>query len=160
MLFKRIIWHHTGDASQAPQFDKINLWHKSKNFPLSSLGFYVGYHFLIEPDGTVRQARNLDEIGAHDQGENLDSLGLGIAGNFDIGVPSENQTAAAVKILGEMMSSVGIKINRIEPHRQDDATSCPGLNIGDNWLILEYLKRHSDPSVRAFGLLAEDNKFL
>ena len=151
MTPQRIIWHHSADDSQEHQFDKINLDHQSKDFPVSATGFYVGYHWLIEPDGEVKQARPEDEIGAHDKGENLNSIGICLAGNFNAFLPSEEQAAAAAKLVGEIRSRWPIPINRIEPHRWDDTTDCPGLNLPDNWLILEYLKRHESHVVRAFA---------
>src|SRR3990167_1154547 len=124
------------------KFDKINAYHKSKGFPISSLGFYVGYHWLIEPDGTIKKARKEDEVGAHDQGENLDSIGICLAGNFNLNMPPEPQAASAAKLLGEIRDRLNIPITKIEPHRQDDQTDCPGKLLGDNWIILNYLDRH------------------
>ena len=160
MTPKRIIWHHTGDASPGAQFDKINAYHKSRGFPLSSLGYFVGYHYLIERDGTLRQARSLEEMGAHDQAENLNSLGIALAGNFDIERPSEAQTIKATKSLGEIMAAKSIPITRIEPHRRDDETSCPGRLLGDDWLTKEYLRRHANPLVQQFLAIGEEKGFL
>ncbi len=153
MVPVRIIFHHTADASKSNQFDKVNAYHKTRDFPFSRLGFYVGYHYFIERDGSIRQAREEDEIGAHDQGENLNSIGVCFAGNFDIEYPTEQQWTAYAKIIGEIRARHPIPINRIEPHRLDDATSCPGKNVPDDALIKEYLRRSPDPLLQAFGLI-------
>lgn len=153
MILKRIIWHHTGDDYTGDQFDKINAAHKARDFPKSKAGFYVGYHYLIEHDGSIRQARALDEIGAHDRGENLDSAGIALAGNFNITLPGEAQTLSACKVLGEMLSALKISITNIEPHRRDDHTACPGKRLGDDWLLKQYLRRHSRLGVKQFHLL-------
>ena len=95
---KRVIFHHTAAAINGAQFDKVNQWHKAKGFPLSSLSWYVGYHYFIERNGLTRQAREETEIGAHDQGENVDSIGICLAGDFNTERPTEAQAAAAAAI--------------------------------------------------------------
>ena len=160
MIPKRIIWHHSADATQTHQFDKINLYHKSKKFPYSSMGFWVGYHYLIEPDGVVKQARSENEIGAHDTGENSNSIGICLAGNFNLLLPNEAQVIAVAKLVADIKSRHNIPIARIEPHRWDDDTDCPGKYLSDNWLTNEYLKRHADPLVRSFQWLGNYLKLL
>lgn len=135
MVPKRIIWHHSADNSNENQFAKIDAYHKTRGFPISSLGYYVGYHFVIEKNGAVIKARMSDEIGAHDQGENPDSVGICLAGNFDIEMPTYAQELAFRVVLLELMLKWGITLLQIEPHRRDDQTSCPGKNLQDNYPI-------------------------
>lgn len=133
MAPRRIIWHHTAADSPTPQFFAINDWHKERGFPISTLGYYVGYHFVIEKDGQVRRARRDDEIGAHDRGENADSIGVALVGNFSIGYPTEEQKKSFKRLLRRLMLIHDIPLNAIEPHRRDDATECPGTNLPDSW---------------------------
>ncbi len=156
----RIIWHHSADSSTAHQFVKINAYHKTRDFPLSSMNFYVGYHYLVEQDGTVMQARKENEIGAHDTGENLNSIGICLAGNFDVQWPSEAQRASVCQLLGQVRKRWNIPINRIEPHRWDDDTDCPGRLLEDNWLIDEYLKREESAAVKVFQWIGKTYKLL
>lgn len=130
---KRIIWHHSAADNPTPQFAAINEWHKARGFPLSSLGFYVGYHYVIEKDGTVVRARNDDEIGAHDTGENLDSLGICLVGDFTTKRPTFEQEATFKTLLRTLMFAHNITLNAIEPHRRDDSTECPGKAMPENW---------------------------
>jgi len=155
MVPQRIIWHHSADGSNTHQFDKINAYHKTKGFPVSQLGFFVGYHWLIEPDGTVKRARMENEIGAHDAGENTNSIGICLAGNFNLSLPTEAQTASASRLLGEIRTRWKIPITRIEPHRWDDDTDCPGQRLPDIWLVRQYLKRDANIMVRLFINLGE-----
>lgn len=147
---ERIILHHTADPSAAPQFDKVNAYHQERGFPRSSLGYFVGYHYLIEPSGTVRQARLDTEIGAHDTGENINSIGICLAGDFTTILPNEQQAAAAAQLAADLHSRWKIPVTRFEPHRWDDKTECPGQALPDNWLIEQYLKRESGQFARFF----------
>jgi len=150
MIPRRIIWHHSADNSTAHQFEKINRYHKSRDFLRSSLGFYVGYHYLIEWDGTIKKAREENEIGAHDTGENLNSIGICLAGDFSTHLPSETQVKQIAKLVTEIKSRWDIPITRIEPHRWDDDTECPGKFLKDNWLVETYLEHEGNTMLRAF----------
>lgn len=136
----RIIWHHSADDYTGDQFRKINDYHQSLDFPQSSLGYFVGYHYLVEKSGEVKKARNEDEIGAHDRGENVNSLGICFAGDFSVELPNERQEEAAARLIGEIMKRWSIPITRIEPHRWGDTTECPGKRLNDFWLALTYIK--------------------
>lgn len=40
----------------------------------------IGYHFVVEIDGSVREGRQLEEIGAHVEGNNAKSIGICMVG--------------------------------------------------------------------------------
>lgn len=134
----RIIIHHTADPSTGPQLHKINDEHKRRGFPRSAQGFSVGYHYLIEHDGRVEQCRLESEVGAHDAGENVNSIGIALAGNFSTGLPTRAQEEALVGLLDRLISKYSIPLARIEPHRYGDKTECPGTRLQDNWAALLY----------------------
>ena len=140
----RIIWHHTAISFQRLQFAEVDRYHKSRGFPRSSLGFYVGYHYLIEYDGAVRQARVDTEIGAHDAGENYGSIGVCMAGDFTSVYPTDAQAAAAARLCAALVARWNIPNTRIEPHRWGDTTSCPGKKLEDLWFVRNYLSRTID----------------
>lgn len=146
----RIIWHHTADESTARQLEKVNDYHRTRNFPRSKFGFYVGYHYFIEQNGDIIQTRAENEIGAHDKGENINSIGIGLAGNFNITYPTEEQLVSATRLLKKLRSNWGIPLTRIEPHRWDDSTDCPGTLLSDNFLVNEYLKREGNVALKVF----------
>ena len=130
---KRIIWHHSADTTKTPQASKIDAYHKSKNFPVSALGYYGGYHVLIERDGSRFRYRGDTETGAHDKDENIDTLGVCLAGNFDIELPTENQKMSLARLLEEWTIIWSIPKENIEPHRLHDTTSCPGTKLYNDW---------------------------
>ena len=151
----RIVWHHSADPSKTAQFDKINIGHRNRGFPQSELGTYVGYHWLIEPDGTLRQSHLETEIGAHDTDENLNSIGICLAGDFTNATPTEAQRATAAKLIGDIRKRWNIPLTRIEPHRWDDNTACPGALLSDNFLINEYLTREGSVFFRFFQIVGQ-----
>lgn len=160
MTPQRIIWHHSADMQDAAQAQRINAHHHKLGFPVSSLGYWIGYHWLIERDGTMFQARREDEIGAHDTGENSNSIGICLAGNFNYQTPTEAQTAAVARLVSDIRKRWNIPITRIEPHRWDDVTDCPGKLLPDNWLARVYLEREGEPLVRLFAWLGDTYQLL
>lgn len=155
MTPQRIIWHHSADDYQGKQLAKIDAYHKSRGFPRSNRGYYVGYHYLIERNGEVVQTRDDTEVGAHDQGENHNSIGICLAGNFNKQMPSEAQIKAAAQLIKHIRKQWDIPITRIEPHRWDDNTDCPGLLLPDNWLIKTYLVHEGSALLRVWYSLGE-----
>lgn len=134
---KKIIVHHTGDSSGLDQFVKIERHHKSRKYPESASGYYCGYHFLIEKTGKVIQAHPTEEIGAHDKGEN-DSIGIGLAGNFNKQNPNAKQVKALGKLLAMLVPVHGLKEKDIEPHRVNDNTDCFGTRLSNDWAEVVY----------------------
>ncbi|MBP9551198.1 MAG: N-acetylmuramoyl-L-alanine amidase, partial [Veillonella sp.] len=43
----------------------------------------IGYHFVIRKDGTIERGRPLSVVGAHAQGNNLHTIGICMARNFE-----------------------------------------------------------------------------
>jgi len=135
---KKIIVHHTADASNQEQFQKINEYHKQKWGAQSQLGYYVGYHYLIEKNGVVVQTRIEEEEGVHCQGQNCDSIGIAVAGNFDIQMPTANQVVSLCKLIDYLIKKWQIPPNDIFPHRKFKPTSCYGLKLSDEWAGEQY----------------------
>ncbi|MCI0619652.1 N-acetylmuramoyl-L-alanine amidase [Candidatus Wolfebacteria bacterium] len=136
----QVIIHHTAADRPHPQVPAIEEWHKARGFPLSSLGTHIGYHYVIEMDGTVVQTRQESEVGAHDQGENLDSIGIGLAGNFNVTVPSNEQCAALRSLLADIGERYRLGYAAFVPHRKNDQTDCYGTRLDDWWAARLYLE--------------------
>lgn len=137
---RKIIVHHSAADSPAPQFDAINEWHKQRGFPLSSLGFYVGYHYVIEKDGNLRTARGEYEVGAHTIGENEHSIGVCLVGNFDVTDPTKQQIATLGDILTSICARYHLFEDDIKPHRSFKSTSCYGKRLNNHWAARVYLE--------------------
>lgn len=55
----------------------IDRWHKQRGFDR------IGYHYVIDLDGTIEYGREQDCIGAHCQGHNTNSIGICYIGGAD-----------------------------------------------------------------------------
>lgn len=135
MIFQpnKIIFHHTGDGYIGKQFNRVNEYHKTQEFPVSKYGYYCGYHLFIERDGSVIVARSLDEVGAHTLGENWEAYGIGMAGDFDYANPTMAQKEALGRWCDILMKREKISITSIFPHRAFRQTNCPGDNVSDKY---------------------------
>ena len=141
-----IFVHHTGGSNANPLNDSSNftfkqcdLQHKSdpninSQPPVkSSLGFYCGYHYYIEKDGTLYQARADTEGGAHCKGYNFSSIGICLAGNFDATLPTSAQEKTLQKLILQKMEQLRIPLQNVLPHRSVPAKTCFGKRLPDSW---------------------------
>lgn len=134
----KIILHHDGVTRTGDSFDIINQYHKDKFGVISKLGFYVGYHYFIESTGAIRQAREDDEEGVHCIGENFTSVGIGLADNFDVHLPTMAQVESLGIVMAEVISTWNIDPTHIFPHRKYSQKTCPGTRLPDDFGFLVY----------------------
>lgn len=135
----KLIVHHSADSTATDQLHKINEWHKFREFPLSSLGYYVGYHYLINHEGKLTQTRAHTDVGAHCRGLNYDSIGICLEGNFDTELPTEAQKKTFGELLAKLCAEWRFDVSDIYPHRAFGQTSCYGEKLSANWAQLIYL---------------------
>ncbi|SHG60645.1 N-acetylmuramoyl-L-alanine amidase [Thermosyntropha lipolytica DSM 11003] len=114
----RIIIHHTATPGDVAA-ETVHTWHLNQGWA------GIGYHYLIRQDGTVERGRPENVIGAHAGPEgNSDSIGIALAGNFEIVRPTEKQMEALVWLIRDLIKRYGEL--QIIGHRDVIATSCPG----------------------------------
>lgn len=137
---KYIIIHHTGGTDANPlapsstfTFAQCDKLHKQRFDFISSIGYYVGYQYYIDNQGTVRQARADNEEGAHTIGKNNSSIGICLAGNFDIETPTASQVLALRNLVQKKMAMYNIPIENVVPHRKFAQKSCYGKLLSDTW---------------------------
>jgi N-acetyl-anhydromuramyl-L-alanine amidase AmpD len=88
----------------------------------------IGYHYVIEKDGTIVQGNPLTNVSYHTRGYNTKSIGICLSGNFEI----EQPTAQQMHSLGLLIDYVrGVVPNQMQVygHRDFGSTSCPGDNL-------------------------------
>lgn len=133
----QIALHHTSISrtSNPVQLYAVNRYHRNKwNFK-SSLGWYVGYNFFIDGDGTLTQTRSLDEETIANRGHNCDvpekcdTISICLAGDFDVEYPTSNQNDTLRDFLREY-DSLAVTFHRdIQINR-----TCPGRNLNHKYI--------------------------
>jgi len=137
---KTAIIHHSADDSPGCQLEKINRHHKSKGFPKSSLGWHVGYHRVGCDVHDTHKTREDFEYGAHDRGENINTISYCMPGNYDVFYPSKRIKAQLGLMLTYWIYTYKISVTDIEPHRKHDVGyKCYGSNLSDHWAQYAYL---------------------
>ena len=137
MQIKQIIIHHTVSDRDSTTLEEINRWHRAR-WPgfKSSVGYYVGYHYVILADGSRIQTRRDDEMGAHAI-PNDGRIGICLAGNFEVETPTRRQLDALTSILIQLkIKYPQITDYTIFGHQEVGKTLCPGKNL-QKW-IKEY----------------------
>lgn len=130
---KYIALHHTSSRNTgSPQLYGVNRYHKNKWGMKSSLGWYVGYNYFCDVDGSVTQTRAHDEeqvaqIGHNcDVKKNCDTISFSMAGDFRYQKPTEKQTNAFRDFVDNLKQEYpGIKV---VGHRDlQKNRTCPAL---------------------------------
>ena len=108
---------------------EIRRWHtEERNFR------DIGYHWLIDRDGTYIEGRPEAEIGAHVAGRNADSIGVCLIG----GHGSNENDDAAEHFTAPQLDALRAMLDRLQKqypgatihgHNEFAAKACPGFNV-------------------------------
>ncbi|MBR3457988.1 MAG: N-acetylmuramoyl-L-alanine amidase [Selenomonadaceae bacterium] len=124
-----IVIHNTG----FPGVDKdstaadIHKFHQETNHWAG-----IGYHYLIRKDGMIEQGRRPNMVGAHAYLHNETSIGVCLAGNFNIGKPTDAQMAAVKELCLWLCRKYKLdprKKGVILGHCDINDTNCPGKHL-------------------------------
>ena len=100
----------------------IRRWHKARGFD------DIGYHYIIDLDGTIEPGREIEKAGAHAQGHNTNSIGICYIGGADSNMkPKDTRTDAQKSSLLLLLKYLRSKYPaaRIIGHRDVSAKPCP-----------------------------------
>jgi N-acetyl-anhydromuramyl-L-alanine amidase AmpD len=94
----------------------------------------IGYHFLIDRDGTLAEGRPLDQVGAHTQGHNTGTIGVSLFGGFGSSATDkffENFTPEQDKALRALIAKLcdTYKIKKVSGHNEYASKACPGFAV-------------------------------
>lgn len=111
----RIIVHDSHTGPEIGQVEEVSRWHIEAGENAKRMGLMsIGYHFIIERDGHVVPCRDVDRIGTHAPGNNLDSIGICLVGGRmadRTDVPEDNftgaQRKALIKLIVELRQKYG-----------------------------------------------------
>lgn len=110
----------------------IDRWHRDRGWS------EIGYHFVINLDGTIEKGRNEAKIGSHVRGHNTGSIGIVYVGGLDgNGRPKDTRTPSqksAMKGLVEQLLEAYPGAD-VLGHRDHPgvAKECPCFSVRDWW---------------------------
>lgn len=87
----------------------------------------VGYHFFITQSGKLQQGRYTDEIGAHCEGHNAESIGICLSGKDKFMPVQFKRLREICRVLKQMYK---IRDDQIFPHNHfNKSKTCPNFDI-------------------------------
>ena len=127
-----IILHCTATfPGQSVTIADITRWHRQRGFTT------IGYHYVIDTDGTILNGRPIADVGAHCRHHNANSIGIAYIGGLDLhGTPTDTRTPeqneALIKLLRKLRQQ--FPAATIVGHNQlNPAKACPAFDV-PQWL--------------------------
>lgn len=107
----RITFHHTaqGDGVTGPSaVRQIQNWHKQA-YGMAD----IGYHYIIDRDGTVYTGTPDDRMGAHQKGQNDGNIGVAFIGTLGAGSgPTTDQVQSAIGLGVKVANKFGFNLGK------------------------------------------------
>ena len=109
----------------------IDRWHKAQGWQ------GIGYHYVIDLDGTIEPARDIEKAGAHCTGHNANSIGIVYIGGRckDAGTPKDTRTDAQKASLVLLLKYLRAKYPdaKIYGHRDFAQKACPCFDAKEEY---------------------------
>jgi hypothetical protein len=125
---RTIVLHHSASSRDGTTLKRIDTWHRDRGF------IRVGYHYVIEGDGTIRYGRPLEMIPAAQLGRNRGTIAVCVTGNNLR--DTEQWSAVQRSSVRHLVRSIRTVLGRPLPvlgHRDvadpDHPTECPGVSV-------------------------------
>ena len=117
--------------------DQIDQWHKDRGWGATYDGtkYHVGYHWLIDRDGSIAPGRPEQISGAHTKGKNSTTIGICLLGGRGSSADDkfeDNFTPAQDAALRGLIQSLEIKypsITKVSGHHDYAPKACPGFRV-------------------------------
>ncbi len=106
----------------------------------------IGYHFVIELDGAVKNGRALHKMGAHTRGENAHSIGVCYVGGIDKNKNAKDtRTDAQKDSLNKLISAFMLDHSEASVHAQNEisAKACPSFDVQKEFGVNKIVKKKS-----------------
>lgn len=108
----------------------IDLWHRQRGF------VSIGYHYVIDLDGTIEKGRDESIAGAHCVGHNKNSIGICYIGGCDKAMYAKDtrtpeQKESMYRLVYEMMEKYGLTIDAVYTHNLFAPKACPSFKLSD-----------------------------
>jgi len=96
----------------------------------------IGYHYVIELDGTVKKGRPMHRSGAHTKGHNTGSIGVCYVGGIDISKkPKDTRTEAQRTAMDELINELLTEYPNatVHGHNEFSAKACPSFDVSKEY---------------------------
>ena len=98
----------------------------------------VGYHYLIQLDGSLQVGRPIDEAGAHVRGRNASTIGVAYVGGLQSdGTPADTMTPEQEETFEHLFFALQLTLGRpleLSGHcDHDKKKKCPGFSVAAKW---------------------------
>jgi hypothetical protein len=116
-----VVIHHSAGHGTPESYAK---YHISKGWP------GIGYHYVIDLDGTVYYCNDIDKVTYHCQGHNTKSIGICMIGNYEVDnldLSIDRNLYSLHELLQSLHDSIGHFT--LGYHGQYKSTLCPGKNL-------------------------------
>ena len=128
---KIIIHHSLTKDSQTVSWGAIRRYH-IETMGWDDIGYQWGIE-LVNDHYEILMGRRPDQIGAHTIGQNDESIGICVVGNYDIDPVPNTLKEAIQKLLTWLIIEYKIPSKAIYGHCQFAPKTCPGKNMME-WL--------------------------
>lgn len=120
------------DRPFSERVKEIKRWHLEKKWS------DIGYHWLIDRDGSITPGRKENVVGAHVANHNAGSIGICLIGGFGSSENDpflKNYTPQQEHSLRTLINDIKrlTPIKAVRGHNEVAAKACPGFNVG-RWL--------------------------
>tara|TARA_E500000318_G_C3557468_1_gene211763 strand:+ start:1791 stop:2198 length:408 start_codon:yes stop_codon:yes gene_type:complete len=110
--------------------EEIRQWHLDRGWS------DIGYHFVIELDGTVGDGRPVEIAGAHAQGHNSDSIGVCYVGGVDSDMEpkdtrTEEQKESMDDLIRDLLDDYPHAV--VIGHRDVSEKACPSFDAKEEY---------------------------
>lgn len=120
---KKIVIHHSGTHTGTPS--------SYANYHVTHHGWPgIGYHHVIQKDGTVYKCNNLTTVSYHVSGHNRQSVGICLTGDFRVEKPTKLQYNHTLQLTKKLLKTLSLSTKRVFGHREcrgHHTNICPGI---------------------------------
>lgn len=109
----------------------IRRWHKERGFD------DIGYHYIIDLDGTIEHGRDESLVGAHCKGHNATSIGICYVGGCDKNMKpkdtrTQEQRQSMLSLVRKLVKKYKIPVTQIWAHHDfNKHKACPSFDISE-----------------------------
>ena len=121
------------EKSAQEKVNEVRRWHTGRGWS------DVGYHYLIDRDGTIVKGRSVERAGAHVRGHNANSIGISLFGGHGASATdsfedhfTSAQDAALRKLITTLRNDF-TSIKKVSGHNEYSNKGCPGFKVG-SWI--------------------------